>query len=163
MKRPVHVDQFERYRSAVEKFVVTNGGKVLQPTNQYEVLRVCGEKGNSTMVLYQKKTGMLSWTPPLEKMWKAMKSKQPYGGFVETTQRSSLGKTKKQIIIDRDGSGCFYCGAEGVGLTQEHVLSKTHGGSNHVANIVLACAPCNEEAGHMSVAEKFRFAFEKRS
>lgn len=63
-------------------------------------------------------------------------------------------------IIKRDGFCCFYCGktAEEVGeqLTIEHFVAISHGGTNHLDNLALACKSCNVKAGNLSVAEKIR-------
>lgn len=49
-------------------------------------------------------------------------------------------------LIQRDGGRCLYCGE---GLTRktmqfEHVVPRAQGGSNTWANIVAACAHCNQ-------------------
>lgn len=58
-------------------------------------------------------------------------------------------------VADRDGWDCHYCGAAlGWGHPSvtvphlDHVIPKCQGGSNGIANRVMACGPCNiEKAG----------------
>src|SRR5690606_9091714 len=58
----------------------------------------------------------------------------------------------------RDGDACFYCGrtVSKADATIEHVLSRTYGGPNHTANLVLAHLGCNAMAGALPVASKIR-------
>jgi 5-methylcytosine-specific restriction endonuclease McrA len=49
-------------------------------------------------------------------------------------------------IMERDGSGCAYCGRADP-VTLDHVVPRSQGGSNDVSNLVLACAPCNSAKG----------------
>jgi 5-methylcytosine-specific restriction endonuclease McrA len=63
-----------------------------------------------------------------------------------------------KVLRERDGDGCFFCPKlmEKKDTTLEHLLSRTHGGSNHMHNLALAHQKCNQEASHMSVVEKVR-------
>lgn len=77
--------------------------------------------------------------------------------------RPQLTPYKKFIAI-RDGKMCWYCGIvlPKDKLTIEHLLSVAHGGSHHMSNLVLACEPCNLEAGTLSVASKVKLRDQKR-
>jgi 5-methylcytosine-specific restriction endonuclease McrA len=59
------------------------------------------------------------------------------------------GRTDKQALANRDGARCHYCGTRRKlrGLTVDHVVPLTRGGSNARANKVLACRPCNAVKG----------------
>ena len=46
-------------------------------------------------------------------------------------------------ILERDEHICQYCGKRGV--TIDHVIPKSRGGSNAPANLVAACYPCNQK------------------
>lgn len=66
-----------------------------------------------------------------------------------------------RYLIERDGPECYYCGfyllAEGLVKgyrTVEHLEPLSRGGADTPENWVLACKPCNTEAGDRSVAEK---------
>lgn len=54
---------------------------------------------------------------------------------------------------------CFYCRRPIVkqsgpkGPTIDHVRARANGGTNDLWNLVIACAPCNQDKGHRSVHE----------
>jgi 5-methylcytosine-specific restriction endonuclease McrA len=59
----------------------------------------------------------------------------------------------KKAVFRRFRGECFYCGREvhephvpqcPLCSTIDHVFSKKYGGSNRLANLVLACRECNE-------------------
>lgn len=57
-----------------------------------------------------------------------------------------LGRVARQIKA-RDGHQCRYCGAtaetSGRPLQLDHVVCRSHGGTDTADNLVLACASCN--------------------
>jgi 5-methylcytosine-specific restriction endonuclease McrA len=74
-------------------------------------------------------------------------------------------KRVMQDLIHDHGRECFYCGEDITetavddprkGMTLEHLLSRHHGGSNHIANLVLAHNQCNTIAGHRTMLQKFQ-------
>jgi 5-methylcytosine-specific restriction endonuclease McrA len=71
----------------------------------------------------------------------------------------------KSLLAIRDGRECWYCGISKPKdkLTIEHLLSVVDGGSHHINNLVLACMPCNLEAGTSSIAAKVKLREFKRS
>lgn len=73
-------------------------------------------------------------------------------------------RARRQMIAARDGCRCFYCGRKyrAEALTLEHVIALSLGGSDTPGNIVLACEPCNKEAGSKSVVNKLRMRDAKR-
>ena len=71
----------------------------------------------------------------------------------------------KAEVYKRDNGKCFYCGAS---LTfneasYEHLLAKTHGGSDNKANMTIACKTCNLEAGQLSIVKKVYLREEKQN
>jgi 5-methylcytosine-specific restriction endonuclease McrA len=67
-------------------------------------------------------------------------------------------------LAERDGWDCCYCFAS-LNIetaTIEHFVPVTSGGDSHMANLSLACRPCNQEAGHMPVRAKMEMAVRKR-
>ncbi|MBB4856980.1 5-methylcytosine-specific restriction endonuclease McrA [Novosphingobium chloroacetimidivorans] len=69
-----------------------------------------------------------------------------------------------EALITRDGSNCFFCGSALEGdVTVEHLVAVAHGGPNHISNLLLAHAQCNQAAGHLSGAEKVAMALRLRS
>lgn len=71
------------------------------------------------------------------------------------------------LLIERDGPDCFYCGvglkifrftqfygiARGDYATFDHIIPKSKGGGFVVQNLVLACADCNSERGNSDAGE----------
>lgn len=50
-------------------------------------------------------------------------------------------------LTGRYGERCFYCGAEGVPLTVDHVQPLMLDGTHHPDNLRPACHPCNASKG----------------
>ena len=80
------------------------------------------------------------------------------------TQRELISVKTRQIVLDRDGHSCVYCGRkEGhIGPTEtrldgcmhlDHVVPVSHGGSGEVSNLVTSCRKCNMEKGDRTPAE----------
>ncbi|MDX6444647.1 MAG: hypothetical protein QOH71_1721 [Blastocatellia bacterium] len=65
---------------------------------------------------------------------------------------------KRSYVYERDGRLCTYCG-EFVQWGSEHIdhsVSRRNGGTNHLNNLRLACAPCNLSKGSLN-ARQFRY------
>lgn len=88
---------------------------------------------------------------------------------------------RRRLLGERDGYACRYCGhpladpATAIGVMPvpgdnedglayraapgfrwpqiDHVVPRSRGGSNALANLVLACGPCNVAKGTMTLAE----------
>ena len=58
-----------------------------------------------------------------------------------------------EYLLQKFDHKCAYCGQGDRPLTKDHVIPKASGGSNRASNLTLACVPCNQEKGNMSVAE----------
>jgi hypothetical protein len=139
-------------------WLTERGAEVLRVTNDYEVIRY--RAGGATHVVYRNDHGKAwravnganeavqafltggSWTAPIQR----------------TKNRPSLSTKMYFALVERDTSACFYCNehvAEDE-ATIEHLVARSMGGPNHMANYVLAHARCNQTAGNLSVAEKVR-------
>lgn len=69
-------------------------------------------------------------------------------------QRGTLaGYEVREYLLEKWGRKCAYCDAENVPLNIDHAHAKARGGSNRVANLVLACVPCNSKKGAHDVRE----------
>lgn len=56
---------------------------------------------------------------------------------------SALALLKPKVIA-RDGRACQYCGTtEAFSYSVDHIVSRSQGGPNHIANLVVACQQCN--------------------
>jgi 5-methylcytosine-specific restriction endonuclease McrA len=62
-------------------------------------------------------------------------------------------KITRKAVLARDAYTCQYCGRESHGLTVDHVIPRSRGGTSAWDNIVAACAPCNRRKGNRLPAE----------
>lgn len=81
-------------------------------------------------------------------------------------------KRKKiiNILLERDGNRCHYCGKEmcdngtgehfvNDGISIDHITPTSQGGTDDLINLILACRRCNVKKGIMSYHE-FRLTME---
>ena len=61
-----------------------------------------------------------------------------------------------RALSERDGHRCAYCAKKDERLECDHVVPKTRGGSDSLANRVLACRPCNQKKGAQDVRDFLR-------
>jgi 5-methylcytosine-specific restriction endonuclease McrA len=60
-------------------------------------------------------------------------------------QRGTLWGTEvRQYLLAKWEHQCAYCQAAGVPLEIDHVVPQSRGGSNRIANLVIACHHCNQ-------------------
>jgi hypothetical protein len=130
------------------------GAQVLEPTNEWEVLRF--KAGSTTSIIYRHKVGGVTYSGLAKEAWEAFCSGKAWRAAPATKR-----KPMKPIIAalrKRDGDLCFYCCKE-VGReneSAEHLVSITHGGPNHISNLFLTHRTCNARAGHLSAPEKIK-------
>lgn len=63
-------------------------------------------------------------------------------------------------LSHRQQGRCFDCGNDRLPLTKGHLIPKAVGGSNHIANLVGQCKPCNNKQAanvHPAVVDHFTF------
>jgi 5-methylcytosine-specific restriction endonuclease McrA len=72
---------------------------------------------------------------------------------VEYQQGTLAGYEVREYLLEKWDRQCAYCGAHHVPLNIDHAHAKARGGSNRVANLVLACVPCNSKKGALDVRE----------
>jgi hypothetical protein len=138
------------------------GGESVPLTNEYEIARIKHKGG--TFVLYVNKKGAMSFSDSAaRRAWAAFLEGK--GWPMNVRHKRSKTEAKVARLRERDGNACFFCGQQ-FSLqnppTLEHLLSIVHGGSNVIANLALACEPCNQEVGSMDVADKMKFRDQKR-
>lgn len=150
----------------LEKFkawLAHNGAEVLAPTNEYEVVRFLS--GSDTCVIYRSDRG---------NRWKAVGGADvPLDEFrTGGTWKAPIPKTAPTIgtryysaLVQRDGRECFYCGnpVAPEDSSLEHIVPRSHGGPNHMANFALAHRQCNSDAGNLSAAEKVKLRDQMRA
>lgn len=85
------------------------------------------------------------------------------GGPPPPTGEAALRLASELML--RDGRRCFYCDVEltdGRQPTVEHLLSKSRGGSDDLANLAIACKPCNQAVADRPIVQKVRYRDERR-
>ena len=63
------------------------------------------------------------------------------------------GYEVREYLLEKWQRTCAYCGARDVPLQIEHLVPRARGGSDRVANLTLACEPCNQKKGAQTAAE----------
>lgn len=133
--------------------IVAAGGERLAATSHWEVMRFKTRLGVG--VVYVDSKGARTWNPEA-KAARAHLAKPGSGSLAPMKKNGAkVPAGTVERILARDGSVCFYCRAElGDDCTVEHLVARNHGGPNHISNLFLAHAPCNQRAGHLSAPEK---------
>lgn len=72
---------------------------------------------------------------------------------VEYQQGSLAGYEVRQYLLEKWGRHCAYCGVTNVPLEIEHLVPRSRGGSDRIANLTLACHACNQAKGDRTAAE----------
>jgi hypothetical protein len=144
-------------RLEFEAWLIAAGAEILRPTNEWEVLRI---RANAEVsVAYRNKLGTLSVVGSMiNAAYSAWRMGKPWSG-ADKKPRPKSGRRRRYVteLLLRDGPLCFYCPTDvSEEATIEHMVPVAHGGPSHLSNLVLACVPCNRDAGHLSVAEKVR-------
>ncbi|WP_433511063.1 RNA-guided endonuclease IscB [Nonomuraea sp. CA-143628] len=75
---------------------------------------------------------------------------------VEYQQGTLAGYEIRQYLLEKWGRTCAYCGKAGTPLQVEHIHPKARGGSDRIANLTLACRPCNQAKSTTPVEEFLR-------
>lgn len=136
-----------KFKTWLEKM----GAVVQAPTNEWELVRFKTQNGVS--VVYTNSRGRLTFTGESEEAYNRFKAKR---NWKAVDRRRKQLRAQKARLAARDGKKCFFCWAV-LGfdeLTIEHILSVSHGGSDNVNNLCLACEPCNTEIGNLPVTKK---------
>jgi hypothetical protein len=140
-----------------KKQLLAAGAEILGPTNPYEVLRFRTSKGVG--IIYTGRRGE-TWNA------EAIAAREALGkGSLAPVKVTGRRRDKSTVaaLIERDGDGCFFCDCALAGdLTVEHLVAVAHGGPNHISNLFLAHAGCNQAAGHLSAPEKVALAMRQR-
>lgn len=188
---------FRNRLPAIREWLAANGAILQPNNTKYEVLRYRARASKGAKlkshIVYRKEDGRLTFTGDSAHHFQMFASKMPFpdqGEGLEPTNPKTVKKrakkpgkgsanppsdqpkkswTKKtrEILRERDGCECWYCGgimfdiphpaipgATFDDVTIEHMLARHLGGTNHIDNLVLAHGKCNRDVGHKTVEEK---------
>lgn len=67
---------------------------------------------------------------------------------VQYQQGTLLGYEVREYLLEKWGRKCAYCKASGVPLQIDHLVPRSRGGTDKVANLTLACQGCNQKKGN---------------
>lgn len=148
-------------------FVAEHGGEVSTPTNSYEVVRYRaywrGTNTSAVHIVYAKENGLLTWCggslghyraflagEPMEEL-----PKVPKPAKVDQPSTSKSQRTRN-ALRERDGNGCWFCGKAMTPFeeTIEHLIPKSKGGRDTLANYALAHSKCNNDAADLPLVDK---------
>jgi 5-methylcytosine-specific restriction endonuclease McrA len=72
---------------------------------------------------------------------------------VEYQQGELLGYEVREYLLEKWNRQCAYCDANNLALQVEHIVPRSHGGSNRVSNLTIACEPCNQAKSNRSLED----------
>ncbi|WP_435105900.1 RNA-guided endonuclease IscB [Nocardiopsis synnemataformans] len=72
---------------------------------------------------------------------------------VEYQQGTLHGFEVREYLLSKFNRACVYCGVIGVPLNIDHVHPRSKGGSDRVANLVVACVSCNQDKNSRPIEE----------
>lgn len=164
-RAPTSRSAFNLIAEEFRKWLVHHGSAIFVPTNPYEVTRFMSATGIA--IIWTDKSGKLSYSPDAQDAITAFLANKDWRATERGTRNRPSSKKRAAIIrnlMHRDGKECLYCTEELTldTATIEHMIPVTAGGTNHPANMTLACDDCNKEADAMSVREKLELAIRKR-
>lgn len=143
----------ERYLERFVAWLAERGAETLKPTNEWELVRF--NAGKEKGIIYTNAKGRIRFTGVALAAWESFRSS---GGWraAEATKRKAHATPRIATIRARDGDLCFFCleVVKPEHESEDHIVAKTFGGPNHIANLVLAHRTCNSRAGNLSAAEK---------
>jgi hypothetical protein len=162
---PADPRAFAKRKKLFSDWLLANGSSILAVTNSYELMRFTSAEGVG--VIYRNEAGRLKWVGGSDKAYQCFVNAKPWRAC-ERAERESLPARKRRLLycslVERDGDTCLYCGLA-VSLAEfsiEHIVSVTHGGTSHMANLAITHEPCNARASHLSAREKFGLAMRMR-
>jgi 5-methylcytosine-specific restriction endonuclease McrA len=126
------------------------GGRVLVLNASYEPINVCTVRRAAVLVFKSR-------AEVLEKGEGALHSERlafdrpcviRLMRYVRIPRDVHRRKITRKAVLARDAYTCQYCGRQAPGLTVDHVIPRSRGGSSSWENIVASCAPCNRKKGN---------------
>jgi 5-methylcytosine-specific restriction endonuclease McrA len=81
------------------------------------------------------------------------KLQNPEISGVEYQQGTLHGYEVREYLLEKWSRQCAYCGAKDTRLEINHIISRSHGGSDRVSNLTLSCKLCREKKKDQPVEE----------
>lgn len=159
------IDFIQNY-PAFSHWLKENGCQILEPTNIYEVARFTTSEGVG--IVYRNSNGIITkMTGGADKLYSTWESGRKFEYAMRTQRIKRRDKKRNELIAKiamRDGWECMYCGntLNKETATIEHIVALATRGTEHIANMSLACSYCNNAVGNMSVRQKLEFALKNR-
>lgn len=164
MNLPRHASVFERKWPAFSRWLIDHGSAVIGATNRYEVARFLTDQGIG--IVYKNNTGRIThWANGADRAMAAFLSGQEWRAVEKRIKKRTAAARQYAALADRDGAACIYCGRplDAGTATIEHVFPIASGGTDHLANLALACEQCNAAAGSLPPAQKIALAILQRT
>jgi hypothetical protein len=170
MKLPTSNDEFLPVADQFTVWVEKVGGKVMDPTSEWEVMRYQTTEPQEdgtvkviTSVIYKNGKNKLSYTGYAARHLSLCSDGHDAGDYLADAGQAMIkikrrpSKIQVDHLTERDGQACFFCGEffdEDRPPTREHLGPVMEGGTDHMANLVLAHPRCNQIAGKMCIHDK---------
>lgn len=140
-----------------QSWLTSNGAEIIPITNEHEAIRF---KGREIGVLYTSGKTSNMYTATAISCF--IRNKKWDGKPVNVGRKQSYIKEKAKLL-ERDGDKCFFCDEPlGEDITVEHLIALVSGGTNSLANMVLAHENCNYQLGSLPIYAKVKMAIEGR-
>jgi hypothetical protein len=72
---------------------------------------------------------------------------------IQYQQGTLAGWETRAYLLVKYAHRCAYCGKRNTPFEVDHILPRSHGGSNRISNLCLACHACNQEKGSRTAIE----------
>jgi hypothetical protein len=145
--------QLKKKLPAFREFLVSRGAEVLQPTNEWEIVRF--RAGGGTAIVYTNARGHITAIGAAKDALDAFGSGGNWRADFATKRDPKKRSVDVRSLLARDGDRCFLCRQPlGDDITVEHLVPIAARGPDTLANKALAHQACNLRMGHLSVMEK---------
>lgn len=68
-------------------------------------------------------------------------------------RKRAIPRRLRSAVYERDGHKCAYCGTETGPFQIDHIFPWSRGGRHEMANLCIACVPCNAVKGALTGEE----------
>jgi len=125
-------------------------GRVLVLNATYEPINVCTVRRATVLVLKSKAEIVERGNRKLHSERMALERPVVIRliTYVRVPRDVHRRKITRKAVLARDSWTCQYCGQRKPGLTVDHVIPRSRGGTSAWDNIVASCAACNRRKGN---------------